>query len=79
MHHEEFLQSEGIPPGNLVNYSNIQINLLKMLIMKGATQRCWEHQIAKTNKRIGVRLNITLRILKQQIIYEANQELQLYP
>lgn len=47
--------------------------------MKGATQRCWEHQIAKTNKRIGVRLNITLRILKQQIIYEANQELQLYP
>lgn len=36
-----------------------------LLIMKGASQKSWEHQIAKTNKRIGPRLNITFRVLKQ--------------
>jgi alkylated DNA repair dioxygenase AlkB len=36
-----------------------------LLIMKGASQRCWEHQIPKTTRRIGARLNITFRVLKQ--------------
>jgi alkylated DNA repair dioxygenase AlkB len=51
------------------NYDNksvtrsVELTPGSLLIMKGATQRCWEHQIAKTNKRIGVRLNITFRVM----------------
>lgn len=42
---------------------SLELTSGSLLIMKGATQRCWEHQIAKTSKRIGVRLNITFRVL----------------
>jgi alkylated DNA repair dioxygenase AlkB len=45
---------------------SVELTPGSLLIMKGATQRCWEHQIAKTNKRIGPRLNITFRVLKQE-------------
>jgi alkylated DNA repair dioxygenase AlkB len=44
---------------------SVELTPGSLIIMKGATQRCWEHQIAKTNKRIGPRLNITFRVLKQ--------------
>jgi alkylated DNA repair dioxygenase AlkB len=44
---------------------SVELTPGSLLIMKGASQRSWEHQIPKTNKRIGIRLNITFRVLKQ--------------
>lgn len=35
-----------------------------LLIMKGTTQRYWEHQVPKTTRRIGPRINITFRVLQ---------------
>ncbi|WP_274475969.1 alpha-ketoglutarate-dependent dioxygenase AlkB family protein [Mangrovimonas aestuarii] len=35
-----------------------------LLIMKGETQEHWLHQIPKTKKVVGSRLNLTLRIIK---------------
>ena len=35
-----------------------------LLIMKGATQHFWKHQIPKTAKPIGERINLTFRIIK---------------
>ncbi len=35
-----------------------------LLIMKGTTQHFWKHQIAKTAKPIGERINLTFRIIK---------------
>lgn len=42
---------------------SVELTPGSLIIIKGETQRCWEHQIAKTNKRIGVRLNITFRVM----------------
>lgn len=44
---------------------SVELTPGSLVVMKGATQRNWEHQIPKTNKRIGLRLNITFRVLKQ--------------
>jgi alkylated DNA repair dioxygenase AlkB len=46
---------------------NLELTAGSLLIMKGLTQRYWEHQVAKTNKRIGVRLNITFRVLLKSL------------
>lgn len=35
-----------------------------LLIMKGETQHFWKHQIPKTTKPIGERINLTFRIIK---------------
>lgn len=35
-----------------------------LLLMKGETQHFWKHQIAKTAKPIGERINLTFRIIK---------------
>ena len=35
-----------------------------LLIMKGETQHFWKHQIPKTTKPIGSRINLTFRIIK---------------
>ena len=35
-----------------------------LLIMAGTTQHYWEHQVPKTTKRIGQRINITFRMIK---------------
>ena len=35
-----------------------------LLLMKGKTQHFWQHQIPKTSKAIGERINLTFRILK---------------
>lgn len=35
-----------------------------LLIMKGTTQHFWKHQIPKTTKKIGSRINLTFRIIK---------------
>lgn len=31
------------------------------LLMKGETQHHWEHQLPKTNKEVGERINLTFR------------------
>ncbi len=41
---------------------SIELNPGSLLIMKGLSQRNWEHRVPKTNKRIGPRLNITFRV-----------------
>ncbi len=35
-----------------------------LLIMKDQTQHCWKHQIPKTAKEIGPRINLTFRIIR---------------
>ena len=35
-----------------------------LLIMKGETQHYWKHQIPKTTREIGSRINLTFRIIK---------------
>ena len=35
-----------------------------LLLMKGETQHYWQHQLPKTSKSIGGRINLTFRILK---------------
>ena len=35
-----------------------------LLVMKGETQHFWKHQIPKTKKKIGQRLNLTFRLIK---------------
>lgn len=37
-----------------------------LLIMKGNTQKFWLHQIPKTNKEVGQRINLTFRIIQQK-------------
>lgn len=34
-----------------------------LLVMKGSTQKYWLHQLPKTNKDIGERINLTFRII----------------
>lgn len=47
---------------------NLKINLPldhgSLLIMKGTTQHYWKHQIPKTSKSIGSRINLTFRIIE---------------
>jgi alkylated DNA repair dioxygenase AlkB len=43
---------------------SIELTPGSLLVMKGAIQRCWEHQVPKVNKRLGPRINITFRVLK---------------
>lgn len=45
---------------------NVNIDLLNgsLLIMKGETQHFWLHQIPKTTKVIGERINLTFRTIK---------------
>ena len=42
----------------------IELEHGSLLIMKGETQHFWKHQIAKTAKEIGSRINLTFRIIK---------------
>lgn len=35
-----------------------------LLLMKGTTQHCWKHQIPKTSKPVGPRINLTFRVIK---------------
>lgn len=51
---------------NTIKEQKLKINLQhgSLLIMKGATQHFWKHQIPKTAKPIGSRINLTFRIIK---------------
>ncbi|MEL6484801.1 MAG: alpha-ketoglutarate-dependent dioxygenase AlkB, partial [Bacteroidota bacterium] len=35
-----------------------------LLLMAGPTQHFWQHQIAKTAKQVGPRINLTFRIIR---------------
>jgi alkylated DNA repair dioxygenase AlkB len=43
---------------------NIILEHGSLLVMKGTTQHFWKHQIPKTSKIIGPRINLTFRIIK---------------
>ena len=43
---------------------NIILEHGSLLIMKGSTQHFWKHQIPKTKKETGARINLTFRIIK---------------
>ena len=51
---------------NTIKEQKLKINLEhgSLLIMKGTTQHYWKHQIPKTAKEIGPRINLTFRIIK---------------
>lgn len=51
---------------NIIKEQKLKINLEhgSLLIMKGTTQHFWKHQISKTAKDIGPRINLTFRIIK---------------
>lgn len=51
---------------NTIKEQRLKINLEhgSLLIMKGTTQHFWKHQIPKTAKPIGPRINLTFRIIK---------------
>ena len=42
---------------------NIPLAHGSLLVMKGTTQHFWKHQIPKTTKPIGSRINLTFRII----------------
>jgi alkylated DNA repair dioxygenase AlkB len=42
---------------------SIELTHGSLLLMKGATQHYWEHQVAKTAKPVGARINITFRYI----------------
>ena len=35
-----------------------------LLVMSGLSQQCWVHQIAKTAKPVGPRINLTFRLVQ---------------
>ncbi|WP_055445183.1 alpha-ketoglutarate-dependent dioxygenase AlkB family protein [Lacinutrix himadriensis] len=43
----------------------IQLESGSLLLMKGATQENWLHQIPKTKKEVGERINLTFRIISK--------------
>ena len=43
---------------------NILLEHGSLLIMKGTTQHFWKHQIPKTNKPVGGRINLTFRVIQ---------------
>jgi len=51
---------------NTIREQKLKINLEQgsLLVMKGATQHFWKHQIAKTTQPVGPRINLTFRIIK---------------
>jgi alkylated DNA repair dioxygenase AlkB len=42
---------------------NILLGNGSLLLMQGSTQQCWQHQIPKTKKEIGGRINLTFRYI----------------
>ena len=43
---------------------NILLEHGSLLLMKGTTQHFWKHQIPKTSKPIGERINLTFRVIQ---------------
>lgn len=45
------------------NTYKMQLEPGSLLLMQGATQHLWQHQIPKTQKAVGPRINLTFRVL----------------
>ena len=43
---------------------DIELTHGSLLIMQGELQHYWQHQVPKTNKIIGERINLTFRVIK---------------
>lgn len=43
---------------------NIVLEHGSLLLMKGTTQHFWKHQVPKTTKPVGPRINLTFRVIK---------------
>ena len=43
---------------------SIVLEHASLLLMKGTTQHFWKHQIPKTSKPVGPRINLTFRVIK---------------
>lgn len=50
-------KAEGAPVSLLLEHGSL-------LVMKGASQQCWEHSLPKTGRNTGPRINVTFRVLK---------------
>lgn len=48
------------------NTFKMELNSGSLLLMQGATQALWQHQIPKTAKKVGPRINLTFRTIKKQ-------------
>ncbi len=46
-----------------LNYK-IELDHASLLVMRGATQHCWRHQLPKTARPVGERINLTFRLVK---------------
>jgi alkylated DNA repair dioxygenase AlkB len=57
---ERIFQFRNYPEKNIMK--SVSLTPGSLLIMRGASQKSWEHRLAKTTKRIGPRLNITFRV-----------------
>ncbi|HOZ73684.1 MAG TPA: alpha-ketoglutarate-dependent dioxygenase AlkB [Flavobacterium sp.] len=42
---------------------NLTLEHGSLLLMQGTTQHCWKHQIPKTAKPVGPRINLTFRVI----------------
>jgi alkylated DNA repair dioxygenase AlkB len=45
------------------NTYKLELSAGSLLLMQGATQHLWQHQIPKTKKEVGPRINLTFRVL----------------
>ena len=47
------------------DFPRVEIPLFdgSLLVMRGPTQRCWQHKISKTRKAVGPRVNLTFRYI----------------
>ena len=43
---------------------DIELTNGSLLIMQGALQHYWKHQVPKTKKKVGERINLTFRVIK---------------
>ncbi len=46
-----------------LNYK-VELDHASLLVMRGATQHCWRHQLPKTARQVGERINLTFRLIK---------------
>lgn len=42
----------------------LELEAGSLLIMQGDTQRCWKHQVPKTRRAVGPRVNLTFRSIR---------------
>lgn len=44
--------------------SKVELAYGSLLLMQGSTQHFWKHQLAKTARKVGPRINLTFRLIK---------------